>query len=199
MRVFKKENIDPYFILTVRHPDEVAASLRKRNNFNEEKSRALWQVHLVESERETRGYPRVFTSYDSLLSNWQDVAIKVRDELNLPLDLQGIDEKVQSFLSKELRHHQVKNNNFEKENHETSFTSIVIDFFNHSLENLTEEISERDVTITNIKKELQETQVFLQQSSDILKKLYKNQLRGFILNRMIGKKTHNKISKIINN
>jgi glycosyltransferase involved in cell wall biosynthesis len=111
IRVFKTMDIDPYFVLTIRHPDEVAASLFKRNQFSHEKSLALWCTHTLEAERETRGYPRIFTRYDTLLQDWKSVLLDAQTTLNLPLFLDGIDDEVTAFLSEDLRHNRAKDHN----------------------------------------------------------------------------------------
>src|SRR5581483_5443085 len=58
----------PSFVITTRNPLEVAGSLRARNGFSATKSYLLWLRHLLDAERDSRGFPRVFTSYEQLLS-----------------------------------------------------------------------------------------------------------------------------------
>lgn len=62
-------------ILTHRHPVEVSASLEARRNIKVEPSIGMlsWLRHVMDAEVASRGLPRVFTSYASLLPNWQDV------------------------------------------------------------------------------------------------------------------------------
>lgn len=55
-------------VLMARRPQEVAASLARRDQFAPEKSLALWCAHLVEAERDSRGLPRAFVAYDRLLA-----------------------------------------------------------------------------------------------------------------------------------
>ena len=52
----------PLFVIPVRHPFEVAASLARRNGFSEAKALSLWLGHFLSVERDTRGFPRSFVT-----------------------------------------------------------------------------------------------------------------------------------------
>jgi GT2 family glycosyltransferase len=96
----------PHFIITVRNPLEVAASLEARNQFSHSKSVLLWLRHLLDAERDTRHANRSIVSYEQLLRNWRDVATRVSAELDIAWPRRGdaslgIDE----FLSERYHHH----------------------------------------------------------------------------------------------
>lgn len=72
-------------ILTHRHPVEVSASLEARRNIKVEPSIGMlsWLRHVMDAEVASRGLPRIFTSYASLLPNWQDVTHRAEQAFGL--------------------------------------------------------------------------------------------------------------------
>ena len=98
---------DPRFIIVIRNPLEVAASLKARNHFLPSKSILLWLWHLLEAERETRGRKRSFTFYEDLLEDWSDVAARVSKELDIPWPRLSHETsvRIEEFLSSSHRHH----------------------------------------------------------------------------------------------
>ncbi len=105
--IFKEVDCDPYFVHVVRNPVEVAESLRKRHGFSRRKSILLWMLHELEAEQWTRDYPRVFISFRQLLSNWPGTLEKISDvlQINFPVKISDIVDKVSDFLDLELKHH----------------------------------------------------------------------------------------------
>lgn len=61
--------VDARVMLVLRHPDEVAASLRARNEWPEGLSRLLWIEHLVDAEVASRDVPRTILAYPALLED----------------------------------------------------------------------------------------------------------------------------------
>jgi hypothetical protein len=59
------------WIIMVRAPQEVAASLAARDGMPLLKGRLLWAGHMLGVEAATRGLPRVFVDYRRLLDNWR--------------------------------------------------------------------------------------------------------------------------------
>ncbi len=107
LRVLDDYNTKPVFILSFRNPLEVAASLKKRDNFNSSKSLLLWLRHVLDAERCTRGYPRSFVSYDSLLRDWRKVISKISHECRIswPRTTHTTAVEIEQFLSDKERHH----------------------------------------------------------------------------------------------
>jgi hypothetical protein len=97
----------PSFVLVLRNPAEVAASLRKRDNLTEAASCLLWLNHMLEAEYQTRGQPRILVNYDRLLSDWQgtidDIGKTLR--LNWPVIPGDAAPDIEAFLDPALRHH----------------------------------------------------------------------------------------------
>jgi hypothetical protein len=99
---------EPHAIIPIRHPLEVAASLKKRDGFVKAKSLLLWLQHFLLAERDTRHLPRSFVLYDNLLRDWQDTAAKIESDLQivLPRRSHQATVEIEEFLQTELRHHQ---------------------------------------------------------------------------------------------
>jgi len=99
--------VRPAFIITVRHPDEVAASLAKRDGFSFARSRLLWLQHLLEAERATRGHPRIFVHYEHLLADWRAERARIATALGLewPNRRTEDDRQIDAFITPSLRHH----------------------------------------------------------------------------------------------
>lgn len=102
-----KLDISPRFILMVRHPFEVAASLRRRNQFSLRKSLLLWLRYNLELEQATRGFPRSMVSSSEFLANWHAVIDKIQFDcqFQFPGLNNGGAELVDTFLNTRLWHH----------------------------------------------------------------------------------------------
>lgn len=108
IEVLSAQRLRPAFVITIRHPDEVAASLAERDGFSFARSRWLWLQHLVEAERATRGHLRVFVHYERLLTDWRGELQRIGKQLNVtwPLEPAGFDAAITQFIAPALRHHQ---------------------------------------------------------------------------------------------
>ncbi len=106
LRVLAILDTQPLFVLAVRDPLEVAASLRRSENVVESLGAILWLEYLLAAERGTRGRRRSFVMYPDLLTDWRRTLAKVSDELQFPLPrLSRLAEaEVDAFLSPALRH-----------------------------------------------------------------------------------------------
>jgi len=99
----------PQFVLMVRHPYEVAASLKQRNKFTHSLSLWLWLEYVLTSIEETKSYPRVIVTYDELLHDWQSTVTKIATQFATPWPVapDRVAPVIQAFLSPQLKHHQV--------------------------------------------------------------------------------------------
>jgi hypothetical protein len=96
----------PTIVHNFRRPDEVAASLARRDQLEPAHSQALWLKYNLFPERDARGLPRVFVSYDDLLSDWRRVVADCSERLSVALSTSSLIERgVREFLSASLRHH----------------------------------------------------------------------------------------------
>lgn len=108
--VMTKTNTHPNYILMVRHPVEVAASLAHRDGFSTPMAALLWLRNVLESERDTRDQSRMVMTFDDLLSDWRMTLCKVTDAFGIELpqadDITVL--QVDTFLEPQLRHHIAK-------------------------------------------------------------------------------------------
>jgi GT2 family glycosyltransferase len=97
----------PSFVITTRNPLEVAGSLRARQGFSATKSCLLWLRHVLDAERDSRGFTRVFVSYEQLLRDWVSETDRIARELHLfwPRSDHETHLEIENFLSSALRHH----------------------------------------------------------------------------------------------
>jgi hypothetical protein len=91
------------FILPIRHPVEVAHSLRKRDRLKLDVCLKLWTVSVLESERTTRGFKRVFTTYDQLLKSPGETVEHLAKTLGLTSD--SVASAASGQIDPGLRHH----------------------------------------------------------------------------------------------
>ncbi len=94
-------------LVVCRPPAEVAASLARRNGFSPAKSILLWLDHGLAAERATRGVPRAFLGFDSLLADPVATLEAAGERLGLswPRSPATVRSELSAFASPELRHH----------------------------------------------------------------------------------------------
>lgn len=107
--ILARERASPIFVCMNRNPFEVVGSLQKRDGFSREKALVLWLSHTLSAERYSRGYPRVFTDFDQVVKKPVEVLSKIEKEANVifPIPVDRAAEKIERFVSPDLRHHQV--------------------------------------------------------------------------------------------
>lgn len=105
--VFASLDIAVAPVLALRHPAEVTASLRRRDNMPIEIAAPMWLHYSLEAERLTRGRPRVFQSYQRLLQDWRGSLDRIADTTGFawPMPLDDAAAKVETFLRPHMRHH----------------------------------------------------------------------------------------------
>ncbi len=98
---------EPSFVIPLRNPLEVAASLKARDDLAPARSWLLWLGHLLAAEKDTRSYRRSLIAFDELLSDWRAVAARVSEDLDIPWPRQGqrATTEIDDFLSPRYRHH----------------------------------------------------------------------------------------------
>lgn len=105
--VLRQLGVRTHALFVVRHPQEVAASLRVRNDWPESLARLLWTYHLIEPELHSRGMPRAIVGYDTLLAD-PDAAMGLalqRLGLQPGRAKRGRAERLRRFVSIADRHH----------------------------------------------------------------------------------------------
>jgi len=106
-RVFSAVETQPRYLLVIRHPMEVAASLARRDRHSRAKALRLWLLHCLESERRTRDACRSFLSYEELLAEPRKEMTRVAEELGLDWPESRWPE-IADFLCPTLRRHVVR-------------------------------------------------------------------------------------------
>ncbi len=80
-------SVSPTYLTMLRHPSEVLASARAAyGDWQTDASRAAgWLNVMLETERATRGRPRLYVRYDDLLTDWRGAIERIGDRLDLAL------------------------------------------------------------------------------------------------------------------
>jgi len=106
-RVLASMSVEPRYLLVVRDPLEIARSLHDSAGVPEASGLLLWLEYFLACERDTRGHPRSFVSYDDLLANWRAVLSRVEQDLavGFPRHSRRSDAEIDAFLSRAHRHH----------------------------------------------------------------------------------------------
>lgn len=108
-KVLKERGVDAQALLVVRHPSEVARSLKERNDLPSDAAYLSWLEHFAEAEAGSRGLLRTVISYDALLSDWQGELTRVAQDLRIewPVPVTEAARSIDSFLDRGERHHEV--------------------------------------------------------------------------------------------
>lgn len=105
-KVFDRLEIEPSYVLAVRNPLDVAASLNRAQGTDESKGMLLWLQYFLAAEHQTRGRPRCFQSYEALLADWRAVAADIAKNLHIvfPRRSRWAEAEIDAFLTPTLRH-----------------------------------------------------------------------------------------------
>ncbi len=119
LAVLRDLGCEPRFLLVGRNPLEVAGSLATRNSIPAPKSQLLWLRHLIDAERDTRGHPRAFITYDALLQDWRRAMSRASRELGFtwPRSISAVAPKVDRFLHARMQHQKVDDVIVETDSH----------------------------------------------------------------------------------
>ena len=95
-------------VVVIRSPLEVAASLKAGKGTSRSKAMLVWLRHILDAEHDSRGLPRVFLTYDDLLTDWRAAMTKVSEGLDFtwPRWTMKAEREIDEFLSGDNRHHQ---------------------------------------------------------------------------------------------
>ncbi len=106
-RLCAAEGLGLETVLVIRHPLEVADSLRVRHGMARERALALWLRYLLDAERATRGRPRHFVDYSVLLRDRDALVLPLARRLGLATPGPGaaVADRIARFLEPALQHH----------------------------------------------------------------------------------------------
>jgi len=133
--IFKDLKLNPKFIIISRHPFDVAASLKSRDNFSKSKSYLLWLRNILQAEVLTREHMRVFVTYDQFIADWKLSIRKIWKTLDIKSSF-NIDKniiEVERFIAPDLRHYQTRKS--KKNLSDDELTPFVVEVWN-SLKNV---------------------------------------------------------------
>ncbi|MBV9234152.1 MAG: hypothetical protein JO030_08925, partial [Candidatus Eremiobacteraeota bacterium] len=106
--VLRSLRVDDSYIVVVRHPRSVAASLFARQKMDEECALRLWLAHMVPFLRELAGLPWIVVDYDLLMQRPREQLQRIADALALPTAGPGVSREIDrfadEFLDRNLRH-----------------------------------------------------------------------------------------------
>jgi hypothetical protein len=117
--VFDALDLDVAYVIILRDPESIAASLFSRDALPRVKSLYLWLEHMLPAFQETLGCSRCVVNYDQLVSDPEAVIERLADKLDLRerLDQRDLQAYVTEFIDARLKHHHGKPTS------ETGFTS----------------------------------------------------------------------------
>lgn len=100
---------EPAFLVVLRSPAEVAASLSRRNGFPAAKTHLLWLRHNLEAELHTRGQTRAFVRYDRFLADWRGAVASLGEQLGIrwPQSEAEAGAEIDRFLEPRMQHHRI--------------------------------------------------------------------------------------------
>jgi hypothetical protein len=107
LEVLERFGAEARIVIAVRNPLEVAASLKRRNNFPPAKTYLLWLRHVLDAERVTRHLPRAIVTYNDLLGDWRGVvgAVAKKTGLHWPRRSDRSELEIDRFIAEALHHH----------------------------------------------------------------------------------------------
>lgn len=93
------------YVICVRHPLDVAASLEARDDVGREEALELWLRYMSDAILHTSGCPRIFVSYESYFPAWENQARRLAEFLGLPALTEEQRSAISDHLDEGLWHH----------------------------------------------------------------------------------------------
>lgn len=106
MQVLRDLAVNVSFVIALRHPLDVAASLKRRDGFLDAKSFALWYLYNLSALYWTLGYKRLIVSYERVLDNGEKCLRSIAENFDIPWpqDDGEFSKSLSEFLAPELCH-----------------------------------------------------------------------------------------------
>lgn len=92
------------YVIPVRHPLEVAASLKIRDNLSEELSILLWLKYNLVAERQSRGAKRIFVSYSNMINDYKREINRINKALETGFNVSTKSSEIEEYISLQLYH-----------------------------------------------------------------------------------------------
>jgi hypothetical protein len=93
------------YVICVRDPRDVAASLAARDGIPHEEAMALWSRHMVEATLHTSGGRRIFVSFESYFPAWEQQVERLAGFLDLPVPSEEQLASIDAHFDEKLWHH----------------------------------------------------------------------------------------------
>jgi hypothetical protein len=121
--------VEARYVLALRHPSEVIASLNRVHRFSGAYGQLLWLRYVLEAEAATRGKSRAFAHYSDMLRCGQpvDYIDKIGREIGVawPVSAEAAREPLEQFLSPDLWHER----NEQIDRQDANWTTAVLSAF----------------------------------------------------------------------
>jgi hypothetical protein len=106
IQAFASLGITPLYVLALRSPAEVAASLKRRDGMTIQKSALLYLAYLLDAEQNTREKDRLIVTYSELLADPLSVLEKIDARCENDFHSRGREQLalVETFIDSSLRH-----------------------------------------------------------------------------------------------
>ena len=97
------------YVMCVRNPGAVVASLTRRDGMSPEKAERLWLAHVQSSLVHTSGQPRLFVFYEDIINDWAPELRRMAAFIGRPERAEdpSVHASVGEFLERELCHHRM--------------------------------------------------------------------------------------------
>ncbi|MNO58847.1 hypothetical protein D3C76_494200 [compost metagenome] len=122
-QVFEAQDVESAFVIPVRNPLSVAASLARREDFPTGKSLLLWYEHMYRALHFAGARRMVVVDYDGLLEHPRETLLRMADRLGLTFDEAAYQRFLGGVLDRELRHAQFDGAALRA--HESSFSALL--------------------------------------------------------------------------
>ena len=109
MSALSNLNVRQTYILTVRHPLEVAASLNARNGWGISFGELLWLRYVFDAAANTDGATRTVVLYDELLVDPQKELSRILEDLSISLPSDLREYSIEEYFFREEKHHVAEN------------------------------------------------------------------------------------------
>lgn len=105
-KVLGEAGIDLKVVFVLRHPEEVIASLGRRDGLSPRESGLLLLNHFFEAALATTGQARCVVTYQSLMDDWRGCVDRIAQELVIELPLrESAEDDIDRFLDRGARNH----------------------------------------------------------------------------------------------
>ena len=112
--ILRELNIEPFFIIPLRHPLEVAESLKTRDGFTIQKGLLLWMNNMLSIEYYSRPSKRIFLKFDDFLTYPTDTIHRILNQFHIDFPNAGspFDVIAKELLDPKLKHHNIQEINY---------------------------------------------------------------------------------------